>query len=95
MAIQHQVALLATQLTCARAFVYNVARRKEANQDIQKESSMAKFLCANLATEVTSKSMEWLGGVGYTKDFPVEKYYRDAKIGTIIPSSFSNNVPLL
>ena len=46
-----------------------------------KEASMAKFLAAEAASLTTSKCMEWMGGVGFTKDLPVEKYYRDSKIG--------------
>ncbi|KAF6775756.1 hypothetical protein AHF37_05169 [Paragonimus kellicotti] len=91
-AIQHQIAELATQLAAARTFVYNTARRKEAGLPIQKESAMAKYFASNLACTVTSRSIEWLGGVGFTEDYPVEKYYRDVKIGTIYEGT--NNILL-
>ncbi|KAF5396021.1 hypothetical protein PHET_11241 [Paragonimus heterotremus] len=91
-AIQHQIAELATQLAAARTFVYNTARRKEAGLPIQKESAMAKYFASNLACTVTSRSVEWLGGVGFTEDYPVEKYYRDVKIGTIYEGT--NNILL-
>ncbi|KAG5445839.1 Short/branched chain specific acyl-CoA dehydrogenase, mitochondrial [Clonorchis sinensis] len=91
-AIQHQVADFATQLGAARAFVYSTARKKEANMPIQKEAAMVKYLTANLAGAVASRSVEWLGGVGFTEDYPVEKYYRDAKIGTIYEGT--NNIQL-
>lgn len=81
-AMQHQIAELATKLSAARVFVYNTARCKEAGLPIQKEAAMVKYFASNLACEVTSRSIEWLGGVGFTEDYPVEKFYRDVKIGT-------------
>ncbi|KAL3313554.1 hypothetical protein Ciccas_007840 [Cichlidogyrus casuarinus] len=93
-AIQHQIAYLATQMEALRVFVYNTARLKEATSGgaIVKEAAMCKYLSANLAAEVTSKSIEWMGGVGFTKDYPVEKFYRDVKIGTIYEGT--NNIQL-
>ncbi|XP_041370297.1 short/branched chain specific acyl-CoA dehydrogenase, mitochondrial-like [Gigantopelta aegis] len=82
-AIQHQVAYLATQIEASRLMVYNAARRKEAGLPCVKEASMAKYMASEVAQVVTSKCVEFLGGVGFTKDYPVEKYYRDCKIGTI------------
>jgi len=82
-AIQHQVADVATQLEAARLLTYNAARLKESKMAFIKEAAMAKLYSSNVATLATSKCVEWLGGVGFTKEFPVEKFYRDCKIGTI------------
>ncbi|XP_049993226.1 short/branched chain specific acyl-CoA dehydrogenase, mitochondrial [Alexandromys fortis] len=81
--LQHQVAQVATQLEAARLLTYNAARLLEAGRPFIKEASMAKYYAAEIAGLTTSKCIEWMGGVGYTKDYPVEKYFRDAKIGTI------------
>ncbi|XP_072480891.1 short/branched chain specific acyl-CoA dehydrogenase, mitochondrial isoform X1 [Notamacropus eugenii] len=81
--IQHQVAHVATQLEAARLLTYNAARLSEAGRPFVKESSMAKYFASEIAGLTTSKCIEWMGGVGFTKDFPMEKYFRDAKIGTI------------
>jgi len=82
-AIQHQVADVVTQLEAARLLTYNAARLKEAKQSFIKQAAMAKLYSSNVATLTTSKCVEWLGGVGFTKEFPAEKFYRDCKIGTI------------
>ncbi|XP_067996560.1 short/branched chain specific acyl-CoA dehydrogenase, mitochondrial isoform X4 [Melanerpes formicivorus] len=81
--MQHQIAQVATQLEAARLLTYNAARLAEAGQPIIKEASMAKYYAAEVATLTTSKCIEWMGGVGFTKNYPIEKYYRDCKIGTI------------
>ncbi|NWI18260.1 ACDSB protein, partial [Crypturellus soui] len=81
--MQHQIAHVATQLEAARLLTYNAARLLEAGRPFRKEASMAKYYAAEVATLTTSKCMEWMGGVGFTKDYPIEKYYRDCKIGTI------------
>ncbi|XP_064024358.1 short/branched chain specific acyl-CoA dehydrogenase, mitochondrial isoform X3 [Pogoniulus pusillus] len=81
--MQHQIAQVATQLEAARLLTYNAARRVEAGQPIVKHASMAKYYAAEVATLTTSKCIEWMGGVGFTKNYPIEKYYRDCKIGTI------------
>ncbi|XP_019524704.1 PREDICTED: short/branched chain specific acyl-CoA dehydrogenase, mitochondrial [Hipposideros armiger] len=81
--IQHQVAQVATQLEAIRLLTYNAARLSEAGRPCVKEASMAKYYASEVAGLTTSKCVEWMGGVGYTKDYPVEKYFRDAKIGTI------------
>ncbi|XP_036754773.2 short/branched chain specific acyl-CoA dehydrogenase, mitochondrial isoform X2 [Manis pentadactyla] len=81
--LQHQVAHVATQLEATRLLTYNAARLLEAGRSFIKEASMAKYYASEIAGLTTSKCMEWMGGVGYTKDCPVEKYFRDAKIGTI------------
>ena len=82
-AIQFQLAQAATELEAARLMVYNAARLRDAGQDIQKEGAMAKLFSSQVCERVTSLCVELFGGYGYTKDFPVEKFYRDAKIGTI------------
>ncbi|KAM6186685.1 short/branched chain specific acyl-CoA dehydrogenase, mitochondrial [Rhynchocyon petersi] len=81
--LQHQVAQVATQLEAARLLTYNSARLLEAGRPFIKEASMAKYYASEVAGLTTSKCVEWMGGVGYTKDYPVEKFFRDAKIGTI------------
>ncbi len=82
-AVQFQVAQAATELEAARLMVYNAARLKDAGHDIAKEGAMAKLFSSQVCERVTSLCVELFGGYGYTKDFPVEKFYRDAKIGTI------------
>uniref|UniRef100_K7FLN0 Short/branched chain specific acyl-CoA dehydrogenase, mitochondrial n=2 Tax=Pelodiscus sinensis TaxID=13735 RepID=K7FLN0_PELSI len=81
--MQHQIAQVATQLEAARLLTYNAARLVEAGKPFVKESSMAKYYAAEVAALTTSKCIEWMGGVGFTKDYPIEKYYRDCKIGAI------------
>ena len=82
-AIQFQVAQAATELEAARLMVYNAARLADAGQDIVREGAMAKLFSSQVCERVTSLSVELLGGYGYTTEYPVEKFYRDAKIGTI------------
>ncbi|MBA3466133.1 MAG: acyl-CoA dehydrogenase, partial [Gemmatimonadaceae bacterium] len=81
--IQFQVAQAATDLEAARLMVYNAARLKDAGRDIAREGAMAKLFSSQVCERVTSLCVELFGGYGYTKDYPVEKFYRDAKIGTI------------
>ena len=81
--VQHQVAQAATELEAARLLVYNAARLKESGRPFIKEAAMAKLYASQTAERVASKCVELLGGVGFTKDFGVEKFYRDAKIGQI------------
>ncbi|RUS76819.1 hypothetical protein EGW08_015417 [Elysia chlorotica] len=81
--IQHQVAHAATLIQLGRVMMCNAARRHEMGLSVVKEAAMVKYFAGEVATHVTSKSIEWMGGVGYTKDYPVEKYYRDCKVGTI------------
>jgi alkylation response protein AidB-like acyl-CoA dehydrogenase len=82
-AVQFQLAQARTDVEAARLMVYNAARLKDAGHDIALEGAMAKLLSSQVAERVTSLCVELFGGYGYTKDFPVEKFYRDAKIGTI------------
>lgn len=81
--MQHQISYVATQIEAARLLVYNAARRREAGLPVVKEGAMAKYYAAEVASLTTSKCIEWMGGVGFTKDYPVEKFYRDCKIGAI------------
>jgi len=81
--VQFQLAQAATELEAARLMVYNAARLRDAGHDVQKEGAMAKLFSSQVCERVTSLCVELFGGYGYTKDFPVEKFYRDAKIGTI------------
>jgi alkylation response protein AidB-like acyl-CoA dehydrogenase len=81
--IQFQLAQARTETEAARLMVYNAARLKDAGQDIALEGAMAKLFASQVAERVTSISLELFGGYGYTKDYPAEKFYRDAKIGTI------------
>ncbi|HEX5580837.1 MAG TPA: acyl-CoA dehydrogenase [Gemmatimonadaceae bacterium] len=81
--VQFQLAQAATELEAARLMVYNAARLKDAGQDIAREGAMAKLYSSQVAERVTSLCVELFGGYGYTKDYPVEKFYRDAKIGAI------------
>ena len=81
--IQFQIAQAATEVEAARLMVYNAARLKDAGQDIASEGAMAKLFSSQVCERVTSLCVELFGGYGYTKDYPVEKFYRDAKIGTI------------
>jgi alkylation response protein AidB-like acyl-CoA dehydrogenase len=81
--IQFQIAQAATDLEAARLMVYNAARLKDAGKDIAREGAMAKLFSSQVCERVTSLCVELFGGYGYTKDYPVEKFYRDAKIGTI------------
>ncbi|MFQ5739141.1 MAG: acyl-CoA dehydrogenase [Acidobacteriota bacterium] len=82
-AVQFQLAEMATQLEAARLTVYNAARLREAGKSFLKEAAMAKYFSSEVAERITSQVIEIYGGYGYTKDYPAEKYYRDAKIGKI------------
>jgi alkylation response protein AidB-like acyl-CoA dehydrogenase len=81
--IQFQVAQAATDVEAARLMVYNASRLKDAGRDIAREGAMAKLFASQVCERVTSLCVELFGGYGYTKDYPVEKYFRDAKIGAI------------
>ena len=81
--IQFQFAQLATELEAARLLVYQAAKLKDAGRPFVKEAAMAKLFSSQVAERVASKAVEFFGGVGFTKEFPVEKLYRDAKIGAI------------
>ena len=81
--VQFQLAEMATELEAARLMVYNAARMKDAGQNFVKEAAMAKLFSSRAAERITSKAIELYGGYGYVKDYPVEKYWRDSKIGAI------------
>src|SRR5438445_4275371 len=81
--IQFQLAQMATEIEAARLMVYNAARMKDAGMNFVKEAAMAKLFCSQVAERVPSLAIEIYGGYGFTKDYPVEKYWRDSKIGKI------------
>ena len=82
-AIQFQLAQMATEIEAARLMVYNSARMKDAGMNFVKEAAMTKLYTSQVAERVTSLAIEIYGGYGFTKDYPVEKYWRDSKIGKI------------
>jgi len=82
-AIQFQLAQLATEVEAARLMTYNAARLKDAHQPFVKEAAMAKYFCSQVAERVASEAVEVLGGYGFTRDYPVEKFLRDSKIGKV------------
>ena len=82
-AVQFQLAQAATELEGARLMVYNAARLEDAGLPYTTQAAMAKLFASQVAERVTSLAVELFGGYGYTKEYPVEKFYRDAKIGTI------------
>ncbi len=82
-AVQFQLAQMDTELEAARLMVYNAARIKDAGQPFLREAAMAKLYSSQMADRVTSQCVELFGGYGYSREYPVEKFYRDAKIGTI------------
>jgi alkylation response protein AidB-like acyl-CoA dehydrogenase len=84
-AMQVQYAEAACDIECGKALMFGAARAKDAGmRDVLiKDAAMAKYMCAKIAERVASKCVEWHGGVGFTKEYPVEKFYRDAKIGAI------------
>ena len=81
--IQFQFAQCAVELHAARLLVYDAARRKDAGLPFTTHAAMAKLFSSQVAERVTSQCVEFFGGNGYTREYPVEKFYRDAKIGTI------------
>jgi alkylation response protein AidB-like acyl-CoA dehydrogenase len=82
-AMQFQLAEMATDIEAARLLVYNAARLKDAKLDFLKEAAMCKYFASHVAERVASLAVEVYGGSGFVKDYPVEKLYRDAKIGKI------------
>src|SRR6266566_7311781 len=81
--VQFQIAQMATEIEAARLMVYNAARMKDSGVPFVKEAAMTKLFCSQVAERVTSLAIEIYGGYGFTKDYPVEKYWRDSKIGKI------------
>ena len=82
-AVQFQLAEMAVEIEATRLLVYNAARLKDAGKPFLKEAAMAKLYSSRCAEAVASKAIELFGGYGYVKDYPVEKYWRDSKIGSI------------
>jgi butyryl-CoA dehydrogenase/short/branched chain acyl-CoA dehydrogenase len=82
-AVQFELAKMAVDVEAARLLVYNGARLRDAGMPFLTEAAMAKYFSSQIAEEVASKAIEVHGGVGITKDYPVEKLYRDVKIGRI------------
>jgi alkylation response protein AidB-like acyl-CoA dehydrogenase len=82
-AIQFQLAQMATEITAVRLMVYNCARMKDAGIPFLKEAAMTKLYSSQIAERVASQAVEIFGGYGFTKDYPVEKFFRDSKIGSI------------
>lgn len=81
--VQFQIGQMATDIEAARLLVYNAARLKDAGEPFLKQAAMAKLFSSQVAERVASLCVELHGGVGFTKEFPAEKFYRDAKIGSI------------
>ncbi|MFT6398704.1 MAG: alkylation response protein AidB-like acyl-CoA dehydrogenase, partial [Bradymonadia bacterium] len=81
--LQFQFARVACEIEAARLMVYNCARMKDAGIPFVKEAAMAKLISSEVAESTASKCINFLGGVGFSKEFPAEKFYRDAKIGQI------------
>ena len=82
-AVQHQLARAATEIHAARLTVYEAARLRDAARPFLTEAAMCKLYTSEVAERVTSLAVNLFGGYGYVKDYPVEKLYRDAKIGQI------------
>jgi len=91
--VQFQLAKMATEVEAARLLVYNAARMRDAGLPFVTEAAMAKYYSSEIAEKVASKAIEVFGGVGVTKDYPVEKLYRDAKIGRIYEGT--SNIQLM
>jgi alkylation response protein AidB-like acyl-CoA dehydrogenase len=81
--MEFQYAQMATEIEAAKLMVYNAARLKDAGQPFVKEAAMAKLLSSQVAERSASLAVELMGGVGFTKEYPVEKLFRDSKIGKI------------
>ncbi|SPF48514.1 Acyl-CoA dehydrogenase [Candidatus Sulfopaludibacter sp. SbA4] len=81
--VQFELAKMATEVEAARLLVYNAARLRDGGMPFLMEAAMAKYYSSEIAEKAASKAIEVHGGVGITKDYPVEKLYRDAKIGRI------------
>jgi short-chain 2-methylacyl-CoA dehydrogenase len=91
--VQFELARMATEVEAARLLVYNAARLRDAGMSFLTEAAMAKYYSSEIAERAASKAIEVHGGVGITKDYPVEKLYRDAKIGRIYEGT--SNIQLL
>jgi alkylation response protein AidB-like acyl-CoA dehydrogenase len=92
-AVAFQLAQLATEITALRLMVYNAARMRDAGIPFLKEAAMTKLYGSQVAERVASQAVEIFGGYGYTKDYPVEKFFRDSKIGSIYEGT--SNIQLM
>jgi short/branched chain acyl-CoA dehydrogenase len=81
--MQHQYAMAATEIHASEVMLYNACRLKEAGLPFIKEASMVKLYASQVAERTASKTIEWLGGIGFTRDLLAEKFYRDCKVGSI------------
>ncbi len=81
--VQFQLAQMAADIEAARLLVYNAARLKDAGQDFVREAAIAKLVSSQVAQRVASECVDLHGGYGFSREYPVEKLYRDAKIGSI------------
>jgi alkylation response protein AidB-like acyl-CoA dehydrogenase len=92
-AVQFSLARMATEIEAARLLVYNAARLRDAKLPFLTEAAMAKYFSSEVAEKVASQAIEIFGGVGITRDYPAEKFYRDAKIGRIYEGT--SNIQLM
>jgi alkylation response protein AidB-like acyl-CoA dehydrogenase len=81
--VQFQLAQMVVDLEASRLMVYNAARLKDAGLPFTREAAMAKLFASVAANRITGQALELFGGYGYSREYPVEKFYRDAKIGVI------------
>lgn len=81
--MQFQIASAAVELETARLLTYNAARLKEEGRPFTKEAAMAKYWASQVAQKVSGSAIEWAGGIGYTRETGIEKFWRDSKIGAI------------
>jgi alkylation response protein AidB-like acyl-CoA dehydrogenase len=91
--MQFQMAQVHTEIQAARLLTYNAARLKENKQKFISEASMCKLYAAQVAKKASALALEWCGGVGFTRDLPLEKFYRDAMIGQIYEGT--SNIQLM
>jgi short/branched chain acyl-CoA dehydrogenase len=75
--------IVATEIEAARLLTYNAARMREEGRKFVQEAAMAKLFASQVAEKAASKAIEWMGGIGFTREAGLEKFYRDAKIGAI------------
>ncbi|CAN5692633.1 acyl-CoA dehydrogenase AcdA [soil metagenome] len=90
--VQFQIAQMAAELEGARLMVYNAARLKDAGKPFLQEAAMAKLISSQVAQRIASEAVDLFGGYGFTREYPVEKFYRDSKIGSIYEGT--NNMQL-
>lgn len=86
--MQFQIAQAAIDLETARLLTYNAARRKEEGKSFTKEAAMAKYWASVVAQKVSGQAIEWAGGVGFTRETGIEKFWRDSKIVSVDEQTF-------